>query len=702
MTKRDGGWLLPSVIDPARVCVQISVPKDREHIAAFVGTLLELTKWWNWQRDDEHLGIQAAMVWQEILQPLAGTISDANPLDDETCFVVVPEPGEKLVFFPDASLISYAPQDPFAAPDAVPPGYVFPPFYVLDAGTFPGTQPGDVLTDLTKLPTAWPPLLPPDGYPRFRVSFHVAGPGPGEVELHMVKLPTAGLALVTLDGSPATADFIDLSTADVLDVADLGALLGTVLDGDLVRTHIQELHISEPGDHFIDVTFLPKIGTSSLIGFGGGLRQVVLGGTAEAGTMPAPQFRLNGEILEWRPNEAHVWLALGDVVVQGPPGEPGAPGEDANGISATQLTIASSPGSPSYLVYNLPEQRLELTLGAYFSQLQRTGASEFSAWGDTGFEDRASIDIAEMIPSMFWRMEGATLVINAPGGGTYTVAVIPGLIEYLTTEIFGGNPRIKFKRNIDEVEQTRILPWHLNFVQTLPDDEDSPDFPNTFQLQKFTDDNFLRLKYPAQFIARIRQFSEIPGRLQYQNVNDTAWYNLIDVPPFPGETVVEPVPDATDEAEAACLAAMNAARVIGATYEDLYAQVGTSLFANPVILAQWLIDTALGVVSGSSPQKIMSDVALILAFITEQGGISSLPWSTALEEQLRCVLLDNATVTAAFEVAFDYDAVLADVTSLIPGDASFSFVRYLVRWMDAASLATAGKVAYFSVPDCGC
>lgn len=335
-------YLAPETLPATFVCRRLRIPNDLQFLMAVNGALVELTRVWNWEQTGDVTPEQASEVANLMLRDFW-----LSECPDET-----PEPGEKLVFGPDASLITYAPQDPYTAASIVPAGYVFPPLYVIEPETlpFPGVQTGDVLTDLSKLPTAWPPLLPPGGYPRFRVNFHVTGPGPGEVELHLVKIPTAGLALVTLDGDPATADFIDLSTADLLDLTDLGALLGTALDGDLVRTHIQELHVAEVGDHFIDVTFLPKIGTSSLIGFGGGLRQVVLGGTAGAGEMPAPQFRLTGTMLEWRPHEAHVWLELGDL---------GA--EVGAAIETTEVVPVTWEDPPS-LVFDAEEKKLTLTL----------------------------------------------------------------------------------------------------------------------------------------------------------------------------------------------------------------------------------------------------------------------------------------------------------------------------------------------------
>lgn len=66
MPNKDGGWVLPDVIDPARVCVQLYIPNDFHHRAAFWGALYELTRWYNWQRDDLHKGREAAEVWKEV------------------------------------------------------------------------------------------------------------------------------------------------------------------------------------------------------------------------------------------------------------------------------------------------------------------------------------------------------------------------------------------------------------------------------------------------------------------------------------------------------------------------------------------------------------------------------------------------------------------------------------------------------------
>lgn len=65
MTK-DGGYLLPAVIDPPRISFCIEIPNEFNHILAFFGAMDDLTKWYNWQRDDAHTGTEVAKVWANI------------------------------------------------------------------------------------------------------------------------------------------------------------------------------------------------------------------------------------------------------------------------------------------------------------------------------------------------------------------------------------------------------------------------------------------------------------------------------------------------------------------------------------------------------------------------------------------------------------------------------------------------------------
>ena len=61
------GYHLPDTIDPKDYyCFEIHVPKDPWHVAAFLGTLHDLTNWFNWQRDTAKRGKDAATVWRNI------------------------------------------------------------------------------------------------------------------------------------------------------------------------------------------------------------------------------------------------------------------------------------------------------------------------------------------------------------------------------------------------------------------------------------------------------------------------------------------------------------------------------------------------------------------------------------------------------------------------------------------------------------
>ena len=67
MPKDDGGYRLPTIVDPpVRVGVCVPVPDDPQHIAAFVGAIHELTRWFNWERDLAKTGKPVAEVWLEI------------------------------------------------------------------------------------------------------------------------------------------------------------------------------------------------------------------------------------------------------------------------------------------------------------------------------------------------------------------------------------------------------------------------------------------------------------------------------------------------------------------------------------------------------------------------------------------------------------------------------------------------------------
>lgn len=65
----DYGYQLPLEIDPSeKVCFQILVPNDLYHIAAFKGQIWELTRWFNWAKDEAHTALEVAEVWKQIYE----------------------------------------------------------------------------------------------------------------------------------------------------------------------------------------------------------------------------------------------------------------------------------------------------------------------------------------------------------------------------------------------------------------------------------------------------------------------------------------------------------------------------------------------------------------------------------------------------------------------------------------------------------
>jgi hypothetical protein len=83
MASKDGGWILPTTIDPPRVSVCVPVPDDPEHRRAFVGALYQLTYWWNWQRDEEKTARLVARVWLDIFMQVVALLDLEEYCGDE-------------------------------------------------------------------------------------------------------------------------------------------------------------------------------------------------------------------------------------------------------------------------------------------------------------------------------------------------------------------------------------------------------------------------------------------------------------------------------------------------------------------------------------------------------------------------------------------------------------------------------------------
>lgn len=372
MSKGDGGWILPQVIDPPRKCFTLEIPDEPMHRAAFFGVLESLTYWWNWQRDDDHTAAEVTRVWRDVLErAFAGDIN----CDEGTLQLV----NYCREYYPRAPFISFAPTSPFVDEPQVPPGWLQRPWflpdgveegYIADMLTnwaidilqfWDSYETSDVLTFILSLPLSWLALVEVTGFPRFEVRVE----GTGTLELHMINVPLGGRALITVDSPPYEGILSDpiafiqsLGSALVLDTN----LDFTSLPPETDNVDVHEIELTTPGEHVIYVTFVPVL-NDELIFFnqGGGLRKVVLCGENLRPIFP-PGREGEGEIIVVDPCgcdglEAlvkriglslaygmNVDLTDGDIVDgEIVPGDDGGTGSDL-GYTAQQLVGGGSYG----------------------------------------------------------------------------------------------------------------------------------------------------------------------------------------------------------------------------------------------------------------------------------------------------------------------------------------------------------------------
>lgn len=60
------GYLLPEVVDPERICVQIEIPNDQRHLLAFWGQIEALGSALSWDNDPEHTALPVSAVWRDV------------------------------------------------------------------------------------------------------------------------------------------------------------------------------------------------------------------------------------------------------------------------------------------------------------------------------------------------------------------------------------------------------------------------------------------------------------------------------------------------------------------------------------------------------------------------------------------------------------------------------------------------------------
>lgn len=216
--------------------------------------------WWvSYERDEDKRAKDVARAWFDVVEEARRAYLGLQPA---TCDFNL---GDCVDYPAQSMFIDYQPQNPFTDPELVPSGYMLPPFTVVKDTDILllalGYQEGDVITDITRIPTWSPPFpMPEGGYTRFRISVTRKS----EIELHFLSMPIGGIALVTKNGEIGTAQIVDLGF--------------NVVEGQptTIDEIIEEVAIEEETGGYIDVTFLPLPSPESLVRYGGGFRSVTI------------------------------------------------------------------------------------------------------------------------------------------------------------------------------------------------------------------------------------------------------------------------------------------------------------------------------------------------------------------------------------------------------------------------------------------
>lgn len=239
--------------------VVICIPDDDDWAAMFWGQLHKMGWWVSYERDEDKRAKDVARAWFDVVEEARRAYLGLQPA---TCDFNL---GDCVDYPAQSMFIDYQPQNPFTDPGLVPSGYMLPPFTVVKDTDILllalGYQEGDILTDITRIPTWSPPFpMPEGGYTRFRISVTRKS----EIELHFLSMPIGGIALVTKNGEIGTAQIVDLGF--------------NVVEGQptTIDEIIEEVAITDETGGYIDVTFLPLPSPESLVRYGGGFRSVTI------------------------------------------------------------------------------------------------------------------------------------------------------------------------------------------------------------------------------------------------------------------------------------------------------------------------------------------------------------------------------------------------------------------------------------------
>ena len=60
------GYLLPTIVNPDRICIQLEIPNEQFHILAFWGQLEALGSAMSWDNDPDHKALPVSAVWRDV------------------------------------------------------------------------------------------------------------------------------------------------------------------------------------------------------------------------------------------------------------------------------------------------------------------------------------------------------------------------------------------------------------------------------------------------------------------------------------------------------------------------------------------------------------------------------------------------------------------------------------------------------------
>lgn len=92
MKNKDGGYVLPEIIDPERICIQIYVPNERYHLLAFWAQIEELGSALQWHNDPAHTALPVSAVWRDVYSIARTQYYEGGCMTDPCC----PETNEQL------------------------------------------------------------------------------------------------------------------------------------------------------------------------------------------------------------------------------------------------------------------------------------------------------------------------------------------------------------------------------------------------------------------------------------------------------------------------------------------------------------------------------------------------------------------------------------------------------------------------------